>query len=285
MLKEENLETEIENTEESPEESTDDEDSEAPIFQCSSCSFLSDSKSCIIEHVNTSYKCSFCDYRVTCHRNNLRKHINSVHRKELSDSKKKLKSHIDIVFGEKISEGSYNYLVVRKNDMIVIREVHMCSLCGYECDNKSRIQAHITVFHKSQFKCNICDFQTYSKINISLHKLSSHGKITCKMCDCTFKSEINLRKHVQDAHFACIVCSLYFSSKSDFEDHMHEIHGNLRFRCAFCNNKYLSKSSLEEHIDAVHVKGKRFSCSYCDRKFSYTFSLRNHINAFHRDVE
>ena len=116
----------------------------------------------------------------------------------------------------------------------------------------------------------------------------------------------------------CRVCSLKFTSKSNFMSHHKQNHGKnseeLQYQCEDCVSRYTNHRNLERHRRVKHGyvaqtrktvrktsnstlvttnhestpdpnKVKIFDCSQCDRMFLHKSGLHKHVERIHKGVK
>merc|ERR1712126_90752 len=161
-------------------------------------------------------KCDLCDYEGT------KKHL-AIHTRRVHDSsiqelhycnfcqfktkrKARLKNHIDSIHlnMSKVAEcDTCNKKIAADYSKQHIKRVHgtyeshECSVCGQIMKgNKRRLQKHINVVHNDnaeKYYCNLCPFETKTKLTLKLHKEALHLGKTYKCNLCTYQATQNFR--------------------------------------------------------------------------------------------
>ena len=114
-----------------------------------------------------TYNCNICQYQAT-QKSNLSSHIKSVHFKERFPCK--------ICDYEATGKGHLSRHV--KNVHQKSENVN-CTECNKSIQRGGLTQ-HMKIFHtgeQTQFKCNICTFETIYKYNLYMHVRSVHQKV------------------------------------------------------------------------------------------------------------
>ena len=73
------------------------------------------------------------------------------------------------------------------------------SPCDFAGKQGPEMNKHIKMEHRTEFKCNECDFKTKYKVLRRSHMMKNHFK-KCETCDFTATSETLLKTHKQEEH-------------------------------------------------------------------------------------
>ena len=73
------------------------------------------------------------------------------------------------------------------------KDVHITNLAD-KVHNLEQTQTHL-IEGSGQYNYNFCDFNTYHKKGLKIHRRTKHGSTTCELCDETFKSARELKIH------------------------------------------------------------------------------------------
>ena len=137
------------------------------------------------DKLNERLKCDF----VLSSRENLRKHVRSVHH------------HIDL---------------------------HQCKYCSMKVTTQISLKKHISRFHegKNPFECLQCDMKYKTSISLKKHILKVHDSLTCNRKDSTTSNIAikNYRNATSLKPFECVVCKRCFSAKQMLMIHYDKIH-------------------------------------------------------------
>lgn len=194
-------------------------------FQCPMCSFSSSYKSTVDRHIKkhneAKYSCNICDMPFTV--------IGNLHHH-------KKVNHPEILI--------MNSLPNKR---------HKCALCIYSTGYKSTLERHLRTHGIAKYHCELCtmpfvfsgSFLTHRMLK---HKLSSKDfeetiftdKITdassltassgkfikrrkCPYCNALMPSASKLNRHLRthrNAGYYCVCCSIFYTLRSEFENHM-----------------------------------------------------------------
>jgi KRAB domain-containing zinc finger protein len=170
------------------------------------------------------------------------------------------------------------------------------------------LNEHINAIHLKlkNYKCEICEFATAQKCNLSEHVRFVHNKETPQICcpDCNFKCHYPaiLKKHQMRRHtkeedkifHQCKVCQFKSVCSTTLKYHINSVHLNIQpFSCNICDQKFASKSYFNVHLKKFHnsdgllanLKIKRFHCDICGFKCNQDFNLQRHKKRMHTDTK
>ena len=140
---------------------------------------------------------------------------------------------------------------------------HMCSKCDYKARQKVHLDVHLVKHSQEKpFKCDLCEFATTSKFNITRHKANLHSKdkpYTCKSCEKSFIQEQFLIRHTRihtgEKPYKCDACPFKAALKGDVKTHKKYKHSNERpHQCQFCSYASAINSELKRHVRKKHTK-------------------------------
>ena len=148
-----------------------------PIRQCDKCSYKSDNKRNLENHVSVKHEgvklvrpkgkllsCEQCKYK-TSHKGTLRRHIEAKH-----------------------EDGKFNYT---------------CLQCDYKAKRKTGLKYHVEANHEGiTYSCNKCEYTVKSKQSLKTHEEYIHQGICypCDMCDFKARTSFNFKQHINMAH-------------------------------------------------------------------------------------
>jgi KRAB domain-containing zinc finger protein len=208
------------------------------------------------------YNCDQCSY-TSSFRNNVEKHMRSVHRKER------------------------NYL---------------CSECGSQFSEQKSLTYHLekmriihedgsTVFRCAKFT------KIPSRAGEHVHKDEVSNIYLCQICDYTSQSLTDTKRHIQRIHlgekrFICNTCNRGFSSQPEVGRHLARDHNDTSFlgdsvdistlkpetyTCQQCTYESPSRINVERHFSVVHLKERNYQCTECGQRYSDKKTLLSHV--------
>jgi hypothetical protein len=257
-------------------------------FKCNDCSYTSQTKNWLVEHVNAvhlnmkNFKCHKCDY-ATGFSSNMSAH--------------KLKPHeqcdqCDVVMTSK-------YLMVRhKMQVHALRtKTYQCESCPFKARNLNLFQMHVKTAHSS-FGCSFCTFKTRFK-----HSVANHVKVHHKDQVADHKDKVAYHKDqvadtaIEGSLVKCDHCNFKTLYQKVLDAHSRDAHKSATtkkvetgapkaalvdvsniLRCKQCNYKTLHKSALANHATASHGA---FKCNYCDFSSGSRNLVQIHLKSFH----
>ena len=138
-----------------------------------------------------------------------------------------------------------------------------CDICPYKIaysQHTKRIREHRATHDKNI--CDQCNYETYSKRDLSYHTLRNHKEKPMYYCEkCGYKSNKagNVEKHNLSVHegirINCDQCKKKFSQHSDLNRHMSALHGVVVdpiLKCNICMFTTKHRQFLTKHLK-MHV--------------------------------
>ena len=86
----------------------------------------------------------------------------------------------------------------------------------------------------------------------------------------------------------CNDCRALFCTSQGLENHMNEVHLNIKsHHCEQCDKYFSHKVTLKIHIEIVHQKLKSFNCNYyyCESFFYRYRDLKRHVGTVHLKIK
>ena len=122
----------------------------------------------------------------------------------------------------------------------VLRKHEQRGLGCYKCDEcpKAYTLRQSLVKHKfachSEFKCDMCEFISVSKVGIHKHRKKHLNTIfNCKYCNEIFDAREKRRKHTNSRHskkkytpMTCLLCQLNYSNQDSYKVHVKKHHSH-----------------------------------------------------------
>ena len=197
--------------------------------------------------------CKLCDKTYEGHypRENLRKHVDSVHMEKYLSCRFCRKEFFSVI------------TFMQHYRLHLSKEKYRCEKCGMNPGCKTKLIRHIQTVHLNQknFKCKLCDNTFKNKASLSGHIQSKHEdkQFSCQYCDHTSVNEVSLNRHIKLKHensrsYKCKDCDYVCYRQDYLTRHVRSIHENVRFPCDQCEYQATRKQYLESHIKKVHKK-------------------------------
>jgi len=243
----------------------------------------------------SNWKCGHCDFETDCKEK-------KCYHKKICPSKKKNFKCTDCGKDSTKKEG----LIERMKSVHEKNKVEDKSSENKIGKTKEKRDRHD--FKKSNWKCNICDFETNDKKGKYDHKKSTS-------CPPKKIVEINIAKVIKietvDKPFVkcpSLNCDYKTTEEEEFAKHIELVHkgniivptvheGNKQFKCSICDVRFAYKQNLKRHIESVHEgvkleieaiklrksnsKSINVTCPICDLPFMNKEIMENHIAAVH----
>ena len=157
-----------------------------------------------------------------------------------------------------------------------------CQYCNRLFFDKQKKKRHIEIVHKRNpdflYRCNDCSKAYGSKQALGYHMNRIH-------------EEVNLE-------IPCDICEKTFCMEQNLDDHMREVHRNLKYDCHLCPAEFKRQSNLNHHYEVKHNTilnnfyldsnseiFEYFECDQCDHKTREKRTLTHHIKFVHHKNE
>lgn len=292
-------------------------ETEDGMFMCSMCTSKTNSKHAARAHFNLKHR--MFEHPQRCPICNLEFQLESEFKKHLADheppksrqvfecdhcpnakytSKASLRFHIvshhsqnkicKYCMKEFDNEEVY-YAHIEKEKLRVLRNVHVCDICGFGTRHKRYLHDHVIRRHgdHGQFvQCDECGKWCKSPMNLKDHKLNKHREktIECTICGKRHRNNALLREHMRASHptsqvtceicgkqmnpihlkrhrflahsasrpHECRVCSMTFKTRAVLLKHMHSHAGTRPYNCNTCHQGYYTRGLLGKHYLQAH---------------------------------
>ncbi|XP_053688216.1 zinc finger protein 62 homolog [Sabethes cyaneus] len=135
--------------------------------------------------------------------------------------------------------------------------------------------------HKRDFnQCPVCGVIVKSKLKHHLmrHSVPGGRPFKCSECDRAYSFKRSLNDHVRQVHenirYPCDICEKEFVSRDVLRIH-RKLHLDESYQCDICAQTFQQRVYLRKHM-AMH-EGKRFSCDDCGKNFRFKELLKQHL--------
>ena len=140
------------------------------------------------------------------------------------------------------------------------KELHACNVCGKKCKSESSMRKHRKVVHftPADIKCSTCGklFKTLSHLH-KHQKIHTKPKHICEICGREISSRPdNIKTHmlqhdINPYKLHCNYCKKKFKFVALLQKHLEEHASVVPHMCPFCKRSYPTKQSLDIHV-TVH---------------------------------
>ena len=156
-----------------------------------------------------------------------------------------------------------------------------------ELDNKLKDleekQTNLIEESKENYKCTKCDFTTYYKKGLAIHKKKMHKVFTCTKCGEIFdtgrEQKIHVYTHSYTSEAKMIKCkNCDFETKSEYTIEVHVAKCRTKnFECGLCEETFVKEVDLEIHLRTCET----YECSNCWKRMKNLSDIKNHIETEH----
>ena len=161
---------------------------------------------------------------------------------------------------------------------------------GNNVDEKIKVieekQMNIIEDSKEKYKCNKCDFSTYFRKGLNIHKKKMHKVYSCVDCDELFDDLRDSKVHSYTHFFTITEKNIHKCKNCDFETktlNSIEVHvggcREINFECGLCGNGFEYKVDLETHLRTCEI----FECDSfpCWLRLKNLSDMKKHITEKH----
>lgn len=176
------------------------------------------------------------------------------------------------------------------------KKLYECVVCSKRLASRDNLKHHMLIHSKDKpHNCHQCSESFTRKRSLVDHMKKKHFQqnalddetFACDECPKEFSSVRSLNSHKQNHArakcFRCAICSMDFSIRYQFIQHMNT-HNDILFQCSHCSKRFQNRPDLRTHEkthDKRHMKSKSeepdtFSCKQCSKTFKVRSSLKRH---------
>ncbi|KAF5282635.1 hypothetical protein FQR65_LT14231 [Abscondita terminalis] len=257
------------------------------FMYCYDCNYATNNKQNLIEHVfihrfkrNSSlvFECYDCGYQ-TKNKAILQFHVMTHKNRELykcslcnfsSETLDCLNAHLKIHRSMKGSKESGE-------------KIYGCDMCDFKTMYRGNLSRHKrSHVNSKQFKCNLCDYRSNHSHDLKVHLIRHTGErpFSCDKCD--FKTYFNRhltkhkRTHSQEKLFKCSLCYYQTYYWPRLKVHVYRHTGERPFACDKCDFNTYSKWELMKH-KRMHSQERQYKCNLCNFSSNYSNHLKEHM--------
>lgn len=232
--------------------------------------------------------CSICNVVRSHSRENIRRHIESVHEKKRAYHCKPC----NISFGWERSLRNHNeHFHAKVGQPADIK--FACKYCDMEFDSTPKLLQHQKKIHDlsistgNHFECTLCNTRFSSLKNLQKHHQQKHSDIPaselqlfkCHHCELTFETTDLMIQHMVEKHeyekkFNCEICQSFFGWKTGLTRHHRANHAPSP--CSVCSEVFVGQKLLSEHMALVHECNLDLECQLCEVKCSTFVAMQRH---------
>ncbi|KAJ8952572.1 hypothetical protein NQ318_006939 [Aromia moschata] len=198
-----------------------------------------------------------------CNEINLFSILHEIQRHNIMDIANSYKAELVCVKKEEPDSYEKNATETNKIQFVNIKAENAIQEENVEikCDKEEDSEA---TSDKKAYKCDLCDYQTYRKTDLTLRHILIHKK----------PEEVTMYK--------CTECCYQSKRRGDLNSHL-AIHADTLtvYRCHSCHYKTIHKDRLEEHL-GKHDLPEKYKCEHCSFKASYKKVFTKHLKTHQR---
>ncbi|XP_055077779.1 zinc finger and BTB domain-containing protein 40 [Periophthalmus magnuspinnatus] len=262
--------------------------SKRPQYQCPQCPEKLSTNQALMHHqiqvhkfpIKKKVECELCG-RKFAHPSGMIYHMRSEHFEEKPFSckecgtkfaaKSSLKNHMRLHTGEK---------------------PYSCKECEMSFAVAAGLAYHIKKKHAQgkMYACQYCKAAFAQSIELTRHVRTHTGDrpYVCRECGKGYCQAKGLTDHLQTAHNSgeqhdCQKCCLSFTSLTEHQQHIQEVHPSEFHQCPECEKVFPTVSLLNKH-KSTHFGSKLFSCDLCNKSYQQLSGLWYHNRTTHPEL-
>ncbi|XP_072943204.1 zinc finger protein 711-like [Epargyreus clarus] len=242
----------------------------------------------------TDISCKLCDDNIDSF-NNLKVHLQTVHRKNLNLQMNDGVLPFRITKDEykcTLCELQYDEFKTLNQHMNVHFQNFICEQCGTGFITPERLRTHAFSHETGSFPCESCEKVFRSANSKKEHYATVHMQVKrhrCPQCPETFRNYFQRNKHISAIHgmklkeFKCTMCPKVFTLSGKLGVHVRTVHLKMkRHACDICDWQFYSKSELKDHM-VKHGGERKFQCNVCKKGYARKYTLREHMRIHEND--
>ncbi|KAK2723852.1 gastrula zinc finger protein XlCGF26.1-like [Artemia franciscana] len=223
-----------------------------------------------VQHApRTTFVCALCSKSFNDTRS-----LHGHHIKHLSDNLLCFACHRTFVTNQDFMEHTQSH---EEEETAGVYFPRPCFICSQNIRKHEELVAHVKN-HRPMFICPHCDQKYARKRDLNIHVFDKPLK--CHVCEALLPCQGLYKPHwkTHTLKFDCNICRKGFVSKSEFDLHNHEFHGEINpesyISCPMCHKNFKEILTLQAHLDTCE---KSDTCPMCHMKFTQTAMLQVHL--------
>lgn len=135
----------------------------------------------------------------------------------------------------------------------------------------------------------IFDGQTSEPVDNESKEVEPQPSYKCQLCNFSTKHRQNLTRHKQRNHpkgevpkFMCEICQKEVKSLWSLHEHKQYVHNKpvRNFKCELCGKSYVARKDLHRH-EKTHDNKRAYKCDQCEKAYNFLFHLKRHKTSAH----
>lgn len=251
------------------------------IFYCKSCPNIYITSDKLEKHVKVAHNEPICEICTKIFKSHmlLNKHIRYTHNKQRHFKCDICEKEIIDITALRVHKESHKpkgekrlYKVAKPKISYGTNRANVCEICGLTFKSNQEYYMHHRLKHdvkykitrdNKRYKCGICDYSSFTKV-----QLTSHTRV-----------------HTGERPYKCSYCTSAFKLPNALKYHENSIHlGVKKHQCKICGKKLADSVNLRAHIRR-HTGEKPFVCDMCPEAFFEARPLRKHKAKVHPDSD